>query len=314
MNNFIQEGKYLNVACSSPATPASGDPVRFGYLTGVAVTAEGAGGNASTETTVKTDGGVYDLSVAAINDSGNSNVAVGDMIFYVDADTPHLSKKSSGYFFGFALEASAPGDGSAATINVLHVPGPGSGSVASGAITTTKIADANVTAAKLTTTLATGYIPLDFFNARIIGTNEIAAVVGAATDPVLSRNSTSTDKAGRLKWASASVIEVQFPTICYPPDLDDSAAITVNFLARMKAGSVDTPVLTVAAFEAEGDTDCGGNTAALSTTLAKVSVTLAAGNVGAYPKSLAISVKPGTHATASNDVYLYGAWIEYTRK
>lgn len=311
MINYIQEGKTLPVVVTHPATPTSGCAVRFGYLTGVAVADEGAGGVASTETVVAFDFGVYDLLTLAENDSGASAVAKGDMLYYTDADA-HLSKKASGYFFGFALEIIASGHD---TIHVLHCPPPGGGTTpGDGTVSAAKLGANAVGHAALSATLGTGYVPLDMFNARIIGTNEIAAVVGAATDPILSRNNVATDKAGRIAWASASVIEIQFPTICYPPDLDDGAAVIVNLLARMKAGSINTPVITVAAFEGEGDGTCGGNTGALSTTLQKLTVSLALGDIGPYPTMLAISVTPGAHATALNDVYLFGAWLEYTRK
>jgi len=319
MNNFIQEGKFLSVACSDPATPTSGAPVRFGSMTGVAVTAEGDGGNASTETTVAFGGGVYDLSVAGVNASGDSAVAVGDTLFYVDADTPKLSKKNTGYFFGFALETVE--SGATATINVLHVQSPGSGTIASDAVTTTKINANAVTAAKLTSTMATGYIPLALTDFRLIASNDIAAknatdggVISSDTNPILKRVNGATDKALRISWESASVIEIQAPTIAYPPDLDDSAPVTVCLFAGMKAGSVDTPVIAVSAWEGVGDTNAGGNTAALTTTAGKVTVAIAHGDVGAYPKCLSIALAPGAHNTAANDVYLYGAWIEYTRK
>jgi hypothetical protein len=79
--------------------------------------------------------------VKAVNDSGNSAVAVGDEIFYVDADTPKLSKKSSGYKFGIALEAVTSGE--TATINVLHIPGPGQ-PVSAGSIGNTQLAETHI--------------------------------------------------------------------------------------------------------------------------------------------------------------------------
>jgi hypothetical protein len=283
-------------------------------MTGVALNAEaGAPYSIAGKTTVKLDTFIADLSVAAVNDSGATTIAAGDSIFYVDADTPKLSKKSSGYFFGFALEVNS-GSGTTTTIQVLHIQSPGSGTLGAGTVGTINLADGAVTAAKLSATMQVGYIPLDIFNARVIGTNEIAAVVGAATDPILSRENAATDKAGRLSWASASVLEIQLPTFVSPPDLDDTAAITVNILAKMKAGSVDTPVIAVGAWESVGGSNVGGNTGALSTTLSTLSAVIAHGNVAAAPKAWAITLKPGAHATSSNDVYVYGAWIEYTRK
>lgn len=113
-NLIFGEAKGVAVICSHPTTPASGDPVRFGEMTGVALVAENTDG----ETTVDfIPGNVYDLSVKGVNGSGNSAVAVGDKIYYVDADTPVLSKKDTGRFFGFAMEAIS--SGSTDTINVM---------------------------------------------------------------------------------------------------------------------------------------------------------------------------------------------------
>jgi|SRR6185295_3526950 len=319
--NEIYDSYHLPVICSNPTTPTSGSPVRFGALTGVALTDEDADGITVVDFGPRT----WDLSVKGVNDSGNSAVAVGDALFYVDADTPHLSKKSSGYFFGNALEAVD--SAATATINVFHSPSPGAGTLGAGtvgstnlasdAVTTVKIADAQVTAAKLTTTMATGYIPLPLTAFRLIATNDIAAknaadggTISLDTDPTLKRVNGATDKQLRIAWAAASVVPITVE-FAYPPDLDDTAALVVNVLAGM-AGASDTPVLTVAYFEGVGDTNAGGNTAALAAAVAQKTVTIAASDVGAYPKAATIEILPGTHATDA--VYLYAAWITYTRK
>lgn len=169
--------------------------------------------------------------------------------------------------------------------------------------------------------LRKGVIQLPIASARAITTNDITVkgagdggVVSKDTDPILERENAATDKALRLSWASASVIEVAMPSVAYPPDLDDAQPIVVNILAKMKAASVDVPVIAVGAFEGVGDTNAGGNTAALSTSMQKLTVTLADVDIGAYPNVINVTLKPGTHATASNDVYVYGVWLEYTRK
>jgi predicted RecA/RadA family phage recombinase len=114
--NQVFEFPEIHVVCSHPATPSSGDPVRFGEATGVAVTDERADGTTSVDFTA---GRVWDLSVKGVDGSGNSAVAVGDKIYYVDADTPVLSKKATGRLFGYALEtvASAGTD----TIRVMKI-------------------------------------------------------------------------------------------------------------------------------------------------------------------------------------------------
>lgn len=112
-NTVISPTKTRSWVCSHPTTPASGDPVRRGQQTGVALIDEGD--SISGETTVALDG-VFDLSVKGVDADGNSAVAVGDKIYYVDADTPPLSKKATGYFFGYAAETVS--SGATSTINV----------------------------------------------------------------------------------------------------------------------------------------------------------------------------------------------------
>jgi len=146
--NLVYEPGYkLSVVCSNPTTPASGDPVRYGNLTGLALTDESEGGNASGYTTVDFGPFVADLSVKGVDDNGNSAVAVGDALWYVDGDTPKISKKTAGYFFGFALETVD--SAGTATINVMHVPAPGSGTLAAGSIGSTQLASSAVIPAKL---------------------------------------------------------------------------------------------------------------------------------------------------------------------
>jgi predicted RecA/RadA family phage recombinase len=117
-NIKYKPGWQLSVVCSHPTTPTSGDPVRYGEMTGIALTDEGDGGNESTKTTVDFGPFIAELSVKGINGSGNSAVAVGDKLYYTDADTPVLNKKDTGRFFGYALEAIDAG--ATATIQVLH--------------------------------------------------------------------------------------------------------------------------------------------------------------------------------------------------
>lgn len=99
------------LVCSDPTTPASGDPVVCGQIPGVALINEETDGG----TTAALDG-QFNLSVKGVDGSGNSAVAVGDIIYYVAADTPKLSKKATGVRFGYA--AATVGSGSTATVAV----------------------------------------------------------------------------------------------------------------------------------------------------------------------------------------------------
>lgn len=116
-NRNHPKGDQLKVApTSAPGTTvASGDPVVIGQIPAVALEAGsdtvGNGGKA----TCQFDG-TFNLSVKGIDGGGNSAVAAGDIIYYVAADTPRLSKKATGVRFGYAI--GTVGSGSTATIEV----------------------------------------------------------------------------------------------------------------------------------------------------------------------------------------------------
>lgn len=109
--NKVQDGDILRLTVAS--TVVSGDPVQVGGISGVALTSYSA-----------TDGkceveicGAYNLSVQAVNDAGNSAVAIGDRLYFGGSATPWLSKKKSRNFFGIALAEIT--SGTTATISVL---------------------------------------------------------------------------------------------------------------------------------------------------------------------------------------------------
>lgn len=116
--NKIQDGDILRLTVG--AAIVSGNPVSVGNaLKGVALTDyESVDAKASIAMN-----GVFDLSVQAVDDAGNSAVAVGDRLYYAGSATPWLSKKQSGKFFGIALEVVTTG--ATATINVLVGPAAG---------------------------------------------------------------------------------------------------------------------------------------------------------------------------------------------
>ena len=97
---------HQSVTCSHPPTPTSGAPVRYGDMVGVALTAEDSAGLTTVDFT---PGNVYLLSVKGVNAGGNVAVAAGDALYYVDGDTPVLSKKKTGYLAGNAVEAVVTG-------------------------------------------------------------------------------------------------------------------------------------------------------------------------------------------------------------
>lgn len=308
-NIVRQPGWNLSVVVSDPATPATGDPVRYGERTGIALTDEGEGGNAATETTVLFGPFTGNFSVKGVDDSGNSAVALGDMIFYVDADTPKLSKKASGYFFGFALATVS--SGSTATIEVAH---PDAGGWV-GTVNTGDLATGAVTAAKLSATLKTGFIPVPLTSVREVVSNNITNAAGnggllaSDTTPIFEFTNGDTDSALRLRWAASNSDAIVFQ-VPLPPDLDASSDVEVHFRAAM-ASTNDTPVIDADSYFNEGDTKVSDASTALSDTIAEKTITIDAADVPAGAQTFTCELTPGAHTTDA--LHLYAIWVEYTR-
>ncbi len=312
-NRIRKPGYKLDVAATQPSTPTSGDPVRYGNLTGVALTDEDSDG----VSTIDTGPAVWDLYV---DDTSGSGIAVGDAVFFDDTPTGSPSTnlnddQTNGYFFGIALEAV--GSNATTLIQVQHVP-HGTQVLGTGNVGTAALAANAVTAAKLDATLAQGYIPLDITALREIASNDIQALaahgglLASDSDPALARANGATDKALRVVWdTAADTDEVQFPPIGLPPDFDTGSDFTIHLLAAME-GATDTPTIDVQVFNNVGDTEMGGATAAVTgTSLAEYSVTIANANIAALPGVVNVALVPGAHTT--DDLYLYAAWIEYAR-
>ena len=104
-------------ACTKPDEPDSGDPVRIGNMTGIALTDEDAAG----KTTV--DKGPFSARFT-VKDNGGAGIGVGDAIWYHDDQTPPLDNvPTGGYYFGMAEEAITARQ--TAIIEVSHDPAPG---------------------------------------------------------------------------------------------------------------------------------------------------------------------------------------------
>jgi len=158
-------------------------------------------------------------------------------------------------------------------------------------------------------------LPLD--SLREINSDDITNLAGhggiMASDstPILERISAAADKGLQIKWVATDEAEAQFGHNHLPGDLDASQDVTVH-LKLAKGSNTDTAaVIAVGAFVGTGDSNAGGNTAALAVaTEAEYTVTLAAADITAHAP-LALTLKPGTHA--NDDIYLRDAWLEYTK-
>lgn len=167
-------------------------------------------------------------------------------------------------------------------------------------------------------TTAQAFYPLRLPDWLLIASNDIPAIAVASgnggklavdTAPKLIRASTSTDKALTITWAATSVIEITHQFF-YPPDLDATKAYTVNLRAKM-GGVSDTPTIAVGCFEGIGDTNRGGNTAAVTgTSVATYSVTITPS--AGHPNMAAITLTPAAHGT--DTLVLVEAYILYSRQ
>lgn len=112
VNEVFKEADQLQLTVG--ASVAARSPVCVGQIPGYTLTATAATGTQIATVLLK---GVVKVSVKAIDGSGNSAVAVGDILYWVVGDTPKVSKKATGVRFGYAVEAIGTG-GATATISV----------------------------------------------------------------------------------------------------------------------------------------------------------------------------------------------------
>lgn len=174
-NRIHKPGDLLSVTLTHPTAVSSGQPCRLGGMTGVALTDEGEVETGKTSVDFGT--AVWDLPVKGADDDGNTAVAAGDALYYVDADVDDgsgfLSKKTSGRFFGFALEAVT--SGSTSTIQVKHV-------AAGAAAGSADIIDGSIQK----TDLAGGFLQVDLLDGQDeTGDNTYTLAAMAAADEIV---------------------------------------------------------------------------------------------------------------------------------
>lgn len=173
-----------------------------------------------------------------------------------------------------------------------------------------------VTAAKLSTTLKTGFAPVPLTNVREVVSNNIpnAAAIGGvlASDstPIFEFTNGDTDSALRLRWAASNSDPIVFQ-VPLPPDLDEASAVEIHLRAAM-GGATNTPVVSADSYFNEGDTKVEDDSAAITgTTPAEYTITIAAADVPAGAQTLTVELTPGAHTT--DTLLLYAVWVEYTR-
>lgn len=112
MNNFVQDGKVLDLLNSSGSTVSAGGVATEGKISGIA----------SSDITNNTRGpcrmsGVFNLSVKGEDGSGDAQILAGGKI-YLDTDGELNGDSSNGEFFGYNFSGAALASGTTATIAV----------------------------------------------------------------------------------------------------------------------------------------------------------------------------------------------------
>jgi hypothetical protein len=115
-NQKFGKGDQLMLTVASGVT--AGDPCAIGAsLMGIALNDRGT--DATGKSTVKFSG-VFTLSVKGTGVNGDIAIAIGDPVYFTNADTPKLNAKATGMFVGFALGAVV--SGATTSIDVLILP------------------------------------------------------------------------------------------------------------------------------------------------------------------------------------------------
>ena len=96
--NYMQDGEVLTLEI---ADIASGDPILYGAITGVAITDTNSAG----EVEVKRHG-VFYLSVKGTDSAGNKSVAKGDKLYF---DGTTINKNDTKTYFGVSLGTVSAG-------------------------------------------------------------------------------------------------------------------------------------------------------------------------------------------------------------
>ena len=202
--NYIEDG--VNMTMPTITGAVSGEAFVVGdYLPCVLL--KDASTVSPYNASVKTQG-VFDLSVKAHDGGSNTAVAVGDLLYWTDKDTP-LDLDSSEGPFGIALEVIA--SGLTATIKVMLIPKaiiPGTvvaADLGAASVETAKLDDLAVTAAKLAANAVETAKILDasVTSAKLAADTIQYATVEVTSEELLALNATEKELVGELGAGTA---------------------------------------------------------------------------------------------------------------
>ncbi|HLF28217.1 MAG TPA: capsid cement protein [Anaerolineae bacterium] len=114
--NIVIEGHSVNMKVAVPVGTVAGDPVEIVDLHGVALTTRDGDGKATVKFPFAY---VAKHTVEAVNNAGDSAVAIGDKLYYDTAADIKINKDgANGKGYGYALETIDAGGSDAIKVGV----------------------------------------------------------------------------------------------------------------------------------------------------------------------------------------------------
>ena len=153
----------------------------------------------------------------------------------------------------------------------------------------------------------TGFIPVPLTTVYESDATNMTILSGATT-PIVDMANGDTDSGVVMTWAASNSDAIIFQTPL-PPDLDTGAPLKVHFRAKA-GGSTDTPTVASDSYFNEGDTKVEDVSAALSASVAELTITVAASDIPQGAQTFTCELTPGAHTT--DTIVLSALWVEYT--
>lgn len=134
------------------------------------------------------------------------------------------------------------------------------------------------------------------------------------------------DEGFGIRWNNSDTPDPIATSVVIPPDLDATKDVVVHVLAaKVGATLADAVTWKIEAFNNvdgavyDAGTDFGGTSSAMTgnattKTCQEETLTLAAANVAATPCVMNLTIQPTDGTLGTDDVIIFGMWLEYTRK
>ena len=156
---------------------------------------------------------------------------------------------------------------------------------------------------------AQSFIPIPLTSWMVGDGAKTVSFGGPATDPILDMTNGDTDSALRFSWAAASVAPI-ITQVPLPPDFKTTDDLVLH-LRTAKSADENTVTITSDVYFNEGDDKIEDVTATIAQAAGDTTITIAADDIPAGAQSVTIELTPSAHA--SDALYLYATWLEYSR-